>query len=479
MELCRLRSKEDPSLPAQKNASCLKAEEESVKPLPYNSEADLASFRVVCNYSVSENQVGFCKFSACVDNHSLSSVHDNNIFSGTHGSRGGKFESSEGFGVPVIAAEALARASSAAEGLERAKTDALWKAAEASRKTAIAKEALNFAAIILEEERTKKKMKKGVSSESSIGRLIVSPSFLAHDEELALQLHRAMNSSPRISRKSMLLGKTKSCLGLDYDIVRSRPGKQTSSRRRKKKRLENVYKRKIQVGSGDIAKDVKLPQLRGAGRRRSGLIGKRNRRVLESFADVLDHSEAESSAGLLALSQDVLCQTNEVEDSVPSVCEDQDQMVFEASLGLKELRTCNSIKNSHLLDVADVASNLEKLAETVAVVMEEEHHKFEEGNSELTLEDEDECSCFSKSASSVAESCERNCKDRNIKSVSGALSQTEQKLGDFLDLRNQGTSKSSQCSQDGLHLLHFCSPSSAATSLDSSTRAAAGLQNQQ
>lgn len=320
--------------------------------------------------------------------------------------------------------EAKAAAKRAAEALAVAKAEAFRKAAEAVKAATAAKDALNLAALAAQEER-ETSMHKVSSAKHATSKVsdrhskmealemkgeVTAVSSVVDDEELARQLHRAINSSPRISRNSGSLGGRVLGKPLDSNCYRSRlqsPSlakqhirvRQPSYRETKKQERE-FRKNSVSVNPGRLAQQTEPGNQSECEKFGSSAIDK--------LFQTLEHSEAESSAGLLVLNQDHsvgkpnVNVENELRDSsdggltsqVPYV--DYDEKASNASLALKELGVCKySIafaKDGNCMPLESEVGNLEKLAETVAVVMEAENSRCEEDKLEACIKEEVSCS---------------------------------------------------------------------------------------
>lgn len=309
----------------------------------------------------------------------------------------------------ALVAEAKAAAKRAVEALAVAKAEALRKAAEAVKAATAARDALNLAALAVQEERetrtvrqkmrsTKHATNKVSDRHSKIEALeskeeVTAVSCVVDDEELARELHRAINSSPRISRS--LGGRV---LGKPLDSNCSRARSQSPSLPKQHIRTRSPFYRETQKQEREFRKNSeslnpgRLAQQTEPGNQSA--CGKFGSSAIDKLLQTVEHSEAESSVGLLALNQyHSVGQPNvntqaEMRDSsdggmtsqVPSI--DYDEKASEASLVLKELAVCNYsrafVKDGNCMPLESEVGNLEKLAETVAVVMEEENSRYEE-----------------------------------------------------------------------------------------------------
>eukprot|EP01018_Ginkgo_biloba_P012823 Gb_00274 [translate_table: standard] len=330
-----------------------------------------------------------------------------------------------------IVEAAKAAAVAAVEASAVAKATAFKKAAEAVKAAAVAKDALDLAALAVREEKesrafprkknstkhaTKKLLDKQKKIESKEAEEeVAGVQSVVDDEELARQLHRAMNSSPRISRNTVSLGGRESQRLLDSDSSRAhslRPGvpKQQTHlsspfSRETKKQEPKLLKKSEKVKWG------KLTQQRVPGRQ--SLCETVGAGSIDKLLQTLDNSEAESSVSLLALNQDPSVgkpiAESEMRDSCNGVVTTEmpfihyDEKASDAGQALKELGVCNYFRafardgNDDPLE--SEVGNLEKLAETVAVVMEEENSRCEVKASIK----EEEASCSTKPIEPAAE----------------------------------------------------------------------------
>lgn len=322
-------------------------------------------------------------------------------------------------------AEAKAAAKRAAEALAIAKAEAFRKAAEAAKAVTAAKDALNLAALAAQESEIRTVMHKMSSAKPATNKVsdrqskmeelemkgeVTAVSSVVDDEELARQLHRAINSSPRISRNSVSLGGRVLGKPLDSNCSRARPQSRSLPKQqirlrppfhRETKKQEREFRKK-----SESANPGKLAQQTDPGNQSA--CGNFGSSSIDKLLQTLEHSEAESSVVLLALNQDhSVGKPNanvqpEMKDSsdggmtsqVPYV--DYDEKASNASLALKELGVCNYsrvfVKDGNCMPLVSEVGNLEKLAETVAVVMEEENSRCAEDKLEACIKEEVSCS---------------------------------------------------------------------------------------
>lgn len=324
-----------------------------------------------------------------------------------------------------LVAEAKAAMSRTAEAVAVAKDTAFRKATEAVKAAALAKEALNIAALVAREQReikaavgskhsSKQGTNKSVNIENKIEENEVKEGVgtfsrtmsVVDDEELARQLHRAINSSPRISRNTVSLGergtgKLRESHSSGANSHRSVVPRQHTRLRipSLKKQQQTLQSKSESVNWGKLANKRELGSQSACGKFVGSPINKR--------LQTLDHSETESSVGLLALNQDPSvhkpseadmrhldnCAVTEVPFS------DYDEKASDASRVLKELAVCNYsstfVKDENGQPLQPEVGNLEKLAETVAVVIEEENYRCEEDRVDKCIKEE-AASCSNK-----------------------------------------------------------------------------------
>ncbi|GLJ56102.1 hypothetical protein SUGI_1204430 [Cryptomeria japonica] len=324
-----------------------------------------------------------------------------------------------------LVAEAKAAVSRTAEVVAVAKDTAFRKAEEAVKAAAVAKEALNIAALVAREEREiKAAVRSKHSSKQGTNRVLNRHSKIEEnevkedvgtfsrkmsvvdDEELARRLHRAINSSPRISRNTVSLGERGMGRLRVSDSSMAHSHRSVVPKQQTRLRIPSLKKQEQKLQSkSESVNWGKLAHKREPGSQSA--CGKFVGSPINKLLQTLDHSETESSVGLLALNQDPSvhkpieadmrhlsnCAVTEVPFS------DYDEKASDAGRVLKELAICNYsstfVKDENGQPLQPEVGNLEKLAETVAVVIEEENYRCEEDRVDKCIKEE-AASCSNK-----------------------------------------------------------------------------------